>query len=191
MENKTMQVQGTKITDMLQGLTITDIALKWELAERIVPPMPSAPKQALQGIFDGIVRGLEGVTQKKFDEAMKKRVWEHISPTRLQTLKNIVILGVSNDILGSFKDSEIKVMLDNHKATGKTGASELSERLKANFIFAHDIITDKVVKEADGMKDKLIPEMVKAFEKEGIQFPERGAPVPGSVVAEGKDPEKS
>lgn len=155
----------------VQAVQITDVTNKWELAQRI-SGHAEAPEQALQSVFKGAIQQLEKISKTKFENSMKDQVWNVVSKEKLKTLKETFILEFCEQILGSFSEDEASFMLEEHKRTGAVRNIIYSSQIQIAFALSQSSIIEAVVKKANSMTTKWIPEIYEAVRKEGIQLPE-------------------
>ncbi|MDP1608324.1 MAG: hypothetical protein Q8L98_03300 [Chlamydiales bacterium] len=150
---------------------VTDISVRWELADRIAGKA-NAPKQALESIFTGAMQALEKAANVSFQPVMKERVWEVISAQKLPILKEALLLGVCDNILGGFNDHQVAEMLAEHKATGFIKNPRYKDPINMAYRISGDAITQEVLRQAKIMSDEWVPEIIAAVKNEGIELPD-------------------
>jgi hypothetical protein len=154
----------------VQASQVTDIASKWELAQRM-SAHAKVPEEALMSLFTGAMQGLEQITKTTFETSMKERVWDAVSKEKLKSLKEALMFEFCEKILGGFNEDQASEMLEEHKRTGFVENSIYSFHLQVAYALSRELISDAVVQKALSMRDVWIPEIVEAVRKEGIQIP--------------------
>ncbi len=152
-----------------QEIRVTDRAAKWELAERIAGHA-NAPKQALVSTFTGIMSVMEEQAGTTFATSLKKKIWNQVSPNRLESIKTHLLSEFCDKILGSFTVDEAIAMLEEHKNTGAIKQSAYSAKVNAEYQLHFSEIIESVSKKAKAMSVSLVPEVVESLEGEGIEF---------------------
>ncbi len=147
------------------------VTSKWELAQRI-SGHTTLPEQALESVFKGAMQQLEVVAHTKFESPMKERVWVAISGQRLRDIRETFMLEFCDQILGSFSEEEATEILEEHKRTGAVKNIMHSARIQTAYALCQSSIVDAVVKKASSMSNGLVPELVAAVKREGIELPE-------------------
>lgn len=164
------EVKGVSAVDIRKGWEFAE--RKWELAERLAGHN-TLPEDMLKELFEGAMNALEKRANAKFDEPMKERVWLSVSKDRLKRLKDTFISEVSKKILGSFeKESDVEAMLEEHKQNGMIRNPVYTAQIQTAFWFNRDDVRFAVRQKTGLMDEVLIPDLVEALKKEGIQFKE-------------------
>ena len=150
----------------------TDITNKWELAQRMAGHT-KAPEQALKSVFEGAMQQLEVVANTKFESPMKERVWGAISGQRLKDIRETFMLEFCDQILGGFSEEQAAEMLEEHTRTGAVKDIRYSAQIQTAYALSQSSIIDAVVKKASSMSNGLVPDLVAAVKREGIELRER------------------
>lgn len=141
--------------------------LKFELAERIAGKS-SVHEQALESVFVGVMSGIKETAKIEFEPSLKQRIWNKVSKSRLDSLKEFLLLKYCEKILGTFGNTELEEMLEEHKRTGYVKNDIYKAQLQIAYYFHHLHIIYAVVEKANSMTKDWIPEIVQAVREEGI-----------------------
>jgi hypothetical protein len=140
---------------------------RWELAERLTS-QDKLPETMLYAFFKGVMRNIESRQTKKMDKSLKERAWNNASNAKLKLLKETLAQHVSKIVLSDFNETQIQVMLEEHKQTGavKTHLLELQILMQLN----NDPIVDAVYAKAESITPDWVPEIFECVEKECLKI---------------------
>jgi hypothetical protein len=141
---------------------------EWQLA-KFLSQSSLEPNSILSTFFcEDIVR-LEGISKKTMHSSITGRMWDAISPKKLERLYEAYTQAIQDTMLKTYSEQEIEEMLHVYDQK-ETISPKLSARLEQVYKL-HKRAIDTVLKhEAESIRGSWMPELIEAAKNEGIKF---------------------
>lgn len=127
------------------------------------------PRSLLSTVFCADIEHLEKVSKMKLHSAISDRIWDAISPAKLNLLNETYTRAIQDTLLKNCSEKEIEQMLDEYDK-GRSISLELDPRLRKVYKLHKRAIDTVLRSRAENIRNSWLPELVRAAEKEGIQF---------------------
>lgn len=123
--------------------------------------------QAVRCLCTGQLRALEHVAKDELTEEIVKRVLESVVTKYNQEAQESFLYTFCELVLGGFSESETRALRN------ESAGAELKGRFQGALQQNHQAVMDTTIAKVQQMQERMIPDIVAAFKREGVRFPER------------------
>ena len=123
--------------------------------------------QAVKCVCTGQLLALRRIAKDEITEEIVRRVLESVVTKYNQEAQESFLYTFCELVLDGFSESEIGALRNGSDNT------ELKGRFQGALQRNHEAVRDTTIAKVQQMQERMIPDIVAAFEREGIRFPER------------------